>query len=196
MGRTLFFTDWLLEILKLHFFWILYLLRGWVIAGIFPSTAAMYAVVRHWLMKKEAGTLSHLYKQYYQENFKAANILGWMFFVVTCIIAINIYYLPYYSEGMRLVMYPILLFFAVIVFIGWLYVFPTIVHYAFSISNYFVVILRMGFASLSGIIMQVFILGIFILGVYILPSVLVIFGITPLVLVQMAISYNIFQKLR
>lgn len=196
MQRTLVFTDWLLEILKLHFYWVVYLFRGGIILGIFPATAAMYAVIRHWQMKEqEPPSLADLYKQYYEENYWAANILGWMFCAVTSVIAANFYFLPYYPETLRLFMYPVIISFTFILLIGWLYMFPAVVHFTMPVASYFAVIIKLGFTSFPGVIMQVFFLGIYLTAIYMLPALLILFGIVPLVFVQMAVTFNIFQKL-
>lgn len=49
MNRVLVFAEWLLELLKLHAYWIVYLFKGAIIFGVFPATAAMYGIVRQWL---------------------------------------------------------------------------------------------------------------------------------------------------
>lgn len=194
MERTLVFADWLLELLQLHFLWIVYIFRGWIVGGIFPSTAAVYAVIRHWLSKKEPQSLSKLFKQYYMENFKVANILGWTFLSVTFITVMNFLYLPYYPGGLRMIMYSIIISFILIILVGWIYLFPIIVHYHLSISNYFIVIIKQGFTSILGTIMQLLFLGIYLYCVYTLPALLLLFGIVPFVLVQMAVNINIFQE--
>ena len=195
MKRAFVFTDWLAEVLGLHFFWVLYVLKGWIFMGIFPATAAVYAVVQHWMKKEEPIALSDLYKKHYEENYKAANILGWMFLAVTCILLANIYYLPYYPETLRLVMYPVLLSFTFILLISWLYLFPAVVRFNVPAANYFAVILKIGFTSFTGIMMQLFFLGIYLTVIYMLPALLLLFGLVPFVFLQMAVMFNIFQKL-
>ncbi|WP_046175338.1 YesL family protein [Domibacillus indicus] len=195
MKRTFVFTEWLAEVLGLHFLWVLYVLKGWILMGIFPATAAVYAVVQHWMKKEEPISLSDLYKKRYYENYRAANILGWMFLAATCILLVNIYYLPYYPETLRLVMYPVLLFFTFILLISWLYLFPAVVRFNIPAANYFAVILKIGFTSFTGIIIQLFFLGIYLTVIYMLPALLLLFGLVPFVFLQMAVMFNIFQKL-
>jgi|SRR5690625_393200 len=196
MSRAFIFAEWLLEILKLHFLWIGYTFRGLVVAGLFPATAAVYAVVRHWQLKREARPTAVLFKQYYKENFKTSNALGWMFFVITGIIVVNFLYIPNYPEKMRLVMYGVIFFFAFLLAIAWIYVFPVIVHYDLSIPELFTVTLRSGFISLSGLIMQLLFAGIIVMLIYKLPALFVLFGVVPLSLVQVAVSINVFDKLK
>ncbi|MEI3612513.1 DUF624 domain-containing protein [Pseudogracilibacillus sp. SO30301A] len=53
MSKTAKITDWIFELfhLHLHFQWIIYTIRGFVISGLFPSTASIFADIRHWLLK-------------------------------------------------------------------------------------------------------------------------------------------------
>lgn len=196
MSRALVFAEWLYEILKLHFLWMIYIIRGIIVAGIFPATAAMYAVVRHWQLKREPKPISELFKQFYHENFKIANQLGWLFLLASFALISNFLYIPTYPEKFRVVMYAIILSLAVFLLILWIYVFPVIVHYKLSVANLFTVMLKAGFVSLSGIIMQVLFVGIFLTIVYNLPALFVLFGITPLALVQVAVSINVFNKIK
>lgn len=80
MSKTVKLTDWIFEIFSLQILWIIHIFKGFIVLGIFPSIAAVFAVVRHWLLKREVESLSYIFKQYYKENFKTANILGWFFF--------------------------------------------------------------------------------------------------------------------
>lgn len=196
MSRTFVFAEWLYEIVKLHFFWVVYIFKGFVVAGVFPSVAAVYATIRHWQLKRESRSVSELFKQYYEENFKVANIFGWMFLSATAILVLNFLYIPLYPETVRMIMYAVILFLALLLLIGWIYVFPIVVHYKLPISSLFVAILKAGFASLTGMIMQILFACIFILIVYKLPAFFVLFGIIPLSLVQIAISLNVFDKLK
>lgn len=45
----------------LHIQWLLHVVKGFIIAGIFPSTAAVYAVIRDLLLKKEIDSLSNTF---------------------------------------------------------------------------------------------------------------------------------------
>lgn len=195
MSKTVKLTDWIFEILNLQFLWIIYLFKGFIIMGIFPSTAAVFAVIRHWLMKKEDTSISLLFKQYYKENFKLANKLGWFFFFVTLIVTVNFIYTPYYPQQIRMIMYAAIVFMSILLFIAWVYLFPAIVHYKLSIYELFLVILKAGFSSLIGVIMQVISAAIIIFILWKLPAMLLLFGIIPFAFTQTAVSMKVFYEL-
>src|SRR5690625_7032563 len=74
-------------------------------------------------------------------------------------------------------MYGVIFFFAFLLAIAWIYVFPVIVHYDLSIPELFTVTLRSGFISLSGLIMQLLFAGIIVMLIYKLPALFVVFGV-------------------
>lgn len=193
MGRTFSFSERVLQVVTLHFFWILFMLRGFIVAGFFPSTAALYAVIRELARKKSIQSISVLYKKHYKDNFKVSNVLGWLFLLVTLIIITNYIYIPLYSDVVRLVMYTIIFLFTFLLLIIWTYFFPVITQYKLSYTEYFVMIFRMGFASLSALIVQILILGIYFVLIYLSPALLLLIGIVPLVYIQLFVSKSILQ---
>ncbi len=146
-------------------------------------------------MKNEHEDLSKLYKRLYRENFKTANLLGWLFTVITAIVVYNFLFIPYYTELLRLVMYALVIFLTLPLIVCWLYLFPAIAHYQLRINHYLLVFLKMGVVSIPAILMQLLLIGIYLGVVYYLPPLLILFGITPIAIVQTAIGYNMFQRM-
>src|SRR5690625_1115284 len=103
MFKTVKIMDWLYEILRVHFYWILYLLKGFIIVGIFPATAAVFAIFRQRLLKRELEPLDKLFRQYYKENFKVANIFGWLLMIVTLSVLVNFFYIPFYPVKLQMI---------------------------------------------------------------------------------------------
>ncbi|GEM_PF-1896647 len=196
MSKVAKVTDLIFELFQLHFQGIIYTLKGFIIVGLFPSIAAIFAVVRHWLLKGRKEMLNKLFKQYYKENFKTANLFGWSFLLVTIAVIINYLYTPYYPKNMQLIMYTALVFMSVMLFIIWVYLFPVIVHYKLSYQELFLVMLKTGFSSILGIGVQVIFIGILLLIILKLPALLLFFGITPFAFFQMMASIKIFDKLK
>ncbi|SDZ11530.1 Uncharacterized membrane protein YesL [Evansella caseinilytica] len=195
MTRIAGLLEWLTNILTLHFWWVLYLLRGAVVLGVFPATAAVFAVIRYWLRKEDDEAVSVLFKRYYRENFRTANILGWALAIISLIIVVNWLFLPYYTNPvLKTVMYAIVILFSFFVIVIWLYLFPVLVHYDLPLQNYLFIIFKTAAASFLSIIMQLLLIGIYVGIVYYLPPVAVLFGITFAAVAQMAISHNIFRQ--
>jgi len=193
MAKTIKITDWIFEIFNLHIQWIKYTFKGLIILGLFPSTAAVFAVIRYWLLKRETESLAKLFRQYYYDNYKVANVLGWFFLFISFIVLLNFFYIPYYPENFKTVMYAIIVFMSIILLITWTFLFPAIVHYKLPHHQLFLVILKSGFSSIGGIMTPIISTGIFIVIILKLPALLLFFGITPLALVQETVSIKIFK---
>lgn len=76
-----------LRLFLLHVYWIGYTLRGGVVLGAFPATAAVYAVLRQDLLHPgaddgERGSLRQEFSRAWTREFGAANRLGYTFAVL------------------------------------------------------------------------------------------------------------------
>ncbi|GAB2539926.1 YesL family protein [Gracilibacillus alcaliphilus] len=196
MNQKFIFAEWLLELFKLHVFWIGYLFRGGLFFGLFPATAAVYAIVRHWMLKRHPETLSFLFRKYYKENFVVSNKIGYLLTLLTGIITMNIIYIPIYHETIRLIMYVILIFLSIIVLIVWIYFFPTIVHFNCRVGDCLIFTFQFSMLSLNAFFLHVLLFGIFIIVIYAIPAVFLVFGIIPMVCTQMAVNNNLYEILR
>ncbi|MCM3478488.1 YesL family protein [Caldibacillus thermoamylovorans] len=178
----------------LHIQWLLHVVKGFIIVGIFPSTAAVYAVIRDLLLKKEIDSLSYTFSNYYSHNFKVANILGWLFFAFSGAVILNFMYIPYYPESIRIFMYGMIVFLAVILMVAWFYLFPSVVHFDFPVHIYIIGSLKTGFSSLFGLLLHIMTICIFVITLLKFPAIYFFFGITPLAFAQMSISLYGFNK--
>lgn len=194
MSKTVKFTDWLYEILTLHFRWVVYLFKGFIVLGFFPATSAVFAVVRDRILNKDIASLPQAFKQYYHENFRTANILGWLFTFITSIIIINLFLIPYYPLALHIPMYAIIAFTSFILVISWIYLFPTIVHFQLPIKELFLVILKTGFSSIPAIVIQIIAMMIILLISLRFLGFFILFGVTPYALIQMSFSLRLFKR--
>ena len=194
MSKTVKFTDWLYEILTLHFRWVVYLFKGFIVLGFFPATSAVFAVVRDRILNKDIASLPQAFKQYYHENFRTANILGWLFTFITGIVILNLFLIPYYPEAVHLLMYAIIAFTSFILIISWIYLFPTIVHFQLPIKELFLVILKTGFSSIPAIVIQIIAMMIILLISLRFLAFFILFGVTPYALIQMSFSLRLFKR--
>lgn len=188
-------TYWLWEILKLHFNWIIYTIKGAVVLGAFPSTAAVYAVARHWLINDDKDEIAILFKKFYSENFKIANILGWITLLFSMIIYLNWRILPLLDQPvLKIFMYGIVIFITILVMLFWLYLFPTLVNYSLRWFEYILVGINFAITNISFTILQVVLIGIYVILAVNYPPLILLFGLCIIVIVQMYFCTYIFKK--
>ncbi|WP_161485706.1 MULTISPECIES: DUF624 domain-containing protein [Gracilibacillus] len=196
MNRTFVFSDWLWELLQLHLLWLWHILKGAVVLGVFPATAALYAIVRHWMLHRPTEKLSHLFKTYVQDNYWLANKIGYTLLFLTVMMMLNFLYVPLYSEVFRLIMYALLTLFSIILLIEWIYFIPVIIHWEGMGRSYFVLIFQFGVQSLSAFLLQLLFAGIFLWIVYLFPALLLLFGMIPIAFLQMAVINHLYERLQ
>lgn len=117
--------------------WILFSLLGFVLIGIMPATAAMFAVMRKLIMEEEEEVpIFNLFWNKYKQEFVKANLYGYLLLLVAAVFLLDIMlfqsldgwpftFLSILSAGLLLV------FFAVV-----LYFIPLYVHYDLSFFQY------------------------------------------------------------
>lgn len=188
-------TYWLWEILKLHFNWIIYTIKGAVVLGVFPSTAAVYAVARHWMINDDKDEISILFKKFYSENFKIANLLGWITLFFSMIIYLNWRILPLLDLPIiKVFMYGFVIFLTILIVLFWLYLFPTIVNYSLRWFDYILVGINGAITNLSFTILQMVLIGIYVILAINYVPLIALFGICIIAVIQMYICTNIFEK--
>lgn len=116
--------------------WILFSLLGFVIAGIMPATAAMFAVIRKLILEEEQIPIFSLFWTKYKEEFMKANLYGYLllgvgaFFWMDILIFQSLDGLPFMllsilSIGLLMVLLIIILYFL-----------PLFVHYDLTFFQY------------------------------------------------------------
>ncbi len=71
-----------LRLFQLHLLWVVGTLAGGVLLGVFPATAAVYAVVRGDVMGNERGPLVRQFRTAWRREFRTANLLGYVLTVL------------------------------------------------------------------------------------------------------------------
>lgn len=80
---------WIERMFHVQFLWILYSLRGLVVAGLFPATAAMFATMRRLIRIPGGFGLNDYFKKEYKANFKKANGLGYLLVILLFLFILN-----------------------------------------------------------------------------------------------------------
>lgn len=188
-------TYWLWEIIKLHINWVLYTLRGAVVLGIFPSTAAVYAIARHWLINDNKAEIATLFKKFYAESFKIANLLGWITLLFSIPIYLNWRILPLLDQSIfKVFLYGFVIFLTILIGFFWLYLFPTIANYSLRWFDYIFVGINLAISNISFTILQIVLIGIYFILAVNYFSLIILFGLCVIAIVQMYICTNIFKK--
>ncbi|MCR2821976.1 YesL family protein [Lederbergia panacisoli] len=183
----------ILEVLSFFFLLnILWFTMCLPIVTIFPATAAMVAVIRQWVMKKDTAILIPFFR-FFKENFKQSFILGIIFFVFASIFYIDFMLVNTFNPKLHIFLFASLFLLGLIATFTLIYVFPMMAHYRLSIWQ---LIKNSFFFSVRYILSTVLCILILITMGYLLFLIpvffLIIFSFTAYLI--FAICYGKFRK--
>ncbi|MGM0838310.1 MAG: YesL family protein [Bacillota bacterium] len=136
-----FFTDaslWLWRIIQLNLIWLLHILLGGVVLGLFPATVAMFAATRKWLKGGIDYPMLQEYRIYYKDNFWKTNALGWIYLLIGGFLAFDLYLVTQIQGVIALFSTILIVFMLVIYAFSFLYFFSYYVHFQQSFKNYLI----------------------------------------------------------
>ena len=98
------------------------------IVTIFPSTAAMFGVVRDWVRKKEGG-LASMFITRFRENFAQSLLVGALWTVFGVALFLDFLVVNQFSFGVEIVLRAALVLVSSLYVLGSVFLFPVMVHY-------------------------------------------------------------------
>jgi uncharacterized membrane protein YesL len=134
-----FFTEasfWIWRIMQLNLIWLLHILLGGVILGIFPATTSMFATTRKWLTGGLDYPVYKEYHAYYRKNFWKTNGLGWIYLLTGGFLLFDLYLVTQINGVIALFSTIIILFLLLIYVFSFLCFFPYYVHFKQTFKNY------------------------------------------------------------
>ncbi|CAM4078219.1 YesL family protein [Lederbergia lenta] len=187
--------DWIMKLTILNILWISFSLLGLILFGIFPATAAMFAVVRKWAMAEMDVSIFQTFWQSYKKEFVKGNLLGAIITICSIVLYIDFHFLQVATNSaIKMLFIP----FWIIVFLficTLFYVFPMFVHYNMKIrevlkNSFFIMVMN----PLRTLIMLVSSGGLVFLLTFAPPLMIVCSG-NVLALAMMKPAYNAFEKI-
>ncbi|RTZ55965.1 DUF624 domain-containing protein [Bacillus sp. SAJ1] len=151
-GRFYRILDKITDFLLLNLLWIIFCLP---IVTIFPSTAAMFGVVRSWVRKDEPSITKHFYTLF-KDNFKQGILIEIAWFFMAAIVTFNIFVSFHMGDTLKYIIFPPLIFIGILFVFTSIFLFPIMVHYKTSwlglIKNAFFFSISQPVTSLLGIL--------------------------------------------
>lgn len=119
------------KLMVLNFLWVLFVLRGLIIFGVYPATAALFSVLRQ-IDKNNEEKLYPLFKKFFHQEFKLSNTIGLPSLIIVYILLVSYRYLSAGTiQASQTAQYAILLALLVLI-VHTTYLFPIISHYNFK----------------------------------------------------------------
>lgn len=174
------FGLWVYNIFMLQIYWILYSLKGFIIAGIFPAFGAVATVIYKIFQEKEINfDLKIEFKKAYESYFKKSNRIGYVLLLIFVFLYIDLRISQEFIQSFLL--HNLLLLLVLIALSISVYTFTVMIRYDYDFKN---IIKQSFYVSLSvptftlAAIIGLILMGYFMISV---PFVFYFFGI-PLLL--------------
>ncbi|KAF1341181.1 Membrane protein YesV [Bacillus subtilis] len=182
------------KIAWLNGLWLLFTLLGGVLFGWAPSTAAMCAVIRKWLMGQKDVPIFSLFLDTYKKEFLKVNAIGLAFSALLLILSANYHYFSASTNWLSFAVTNCTLLAGLLYIIALMYVFPLYVHYQLPLRKYIPQALLFG-------AMRPLTTGCMLIGcgfvlylLYTLPGLIPFYGPCLFGLVLMFFALRGFQK--
>lgn len=173
------FGDWVLKLLILNMLWVMFTLLGLIIFGVFPATAALFAVMRKLVMQNDDVNIFQLFWNTYKLEFVKSNVLGAVILTIGAILFVDLYILRQLDPSMWNQLLIITVFVLIVVYMAFItYIFPVFVHYDSNLKGYlkYSIILVIG-KPFHTIFMIVCIVGLMYL-LWWIPGFIPVFGLS------------------
>ena len=186
--------EWITKFAYVNLLWFIFTLVGGVILGFYPSTIAMFAMIRDWLRGKTDLPVLKTFWKYYKLDFLKGNLLGLFINVLFVFIATDIFYI---SLNDQLVWTHIPLFaFILIIALFLLYIFPSFVHFDLKV----IPLMKNSFLMMIISPIHSFLMIICLVSVYFImravPALFFIFGGATYAFITTWLSLHAFEKIQ
>ena len=196
LGSSLYMMlEWVTRFAYLHLLWVLFTLAGAVILGIYPSTTAVFAIMRKWLHGESDLPVFKTFWTYFRSEFWKSNHLGLYITIILFVILFDLFYIYSMAESsFSWISVPLLagmLFFSFLL----LYIFPVFVQFDQSV----LMTIRTAFLLMLISPIQIFMLMICLLAIAVIawffPAIGFIFGISLYAFVSVWVAGYSFKRL-
>jgi len=188
-------TEWVMRFAWVQVLWVSFSFLGFILLGFFPSTIAMFTVIRKWVMGQDDIPILKTFWTTFKAEWKKSNLFGGILLVIGALVFIDLRLVNHSIDPfMQWSKYP--LFFLVLAFsLILLYAFPSYVHYNVPLrtvlKNSLYIMLVSPFYN---IIMIVGLVAVLLIG-NLLPPLFVFFGGSAFAFVIMWSCYQSFLSI-
>ncbi|MCM3617872.1 YesL family protein [Sutcliffiella horikoshii] len=183
-----------IKLAYLNILWMLFILIGFGVLGLFPSTIAMFGIVRQWIKGNADLPIFQTFWQTYRKEFGKGNMMGITYLLAGIILYIDILYFSSPKSVITLVLYY---FFWVVTFLYLLlgvFLFPVYVHYQSKWWQYFKSTAMVMLMNPLVVIAFLIILSGGWLILRAIPGLIPLFSGSMIAYALMLVSYKAFDK--
>lgn len=194
-GKFYRITEWVARLVYVQCLWLVFSIVGLLVAGIFPATMGMFAVVRRWQLGETDVPVFPEFWTTYKQEFIKANLVGWLTTIVGGLLLFNLTLFRGYEGVFFLICYLFTLTIIFLYSLTALFVAPVFVQYKLSAPK---VIKYAAIIALSYPLHALMMGAIMIAFYYVLllvPGLLPIFSFSWLAFLLMWVANLVFRRM-
>lgn len=186
---------WIMRMAYINLLWIAFSLLGLGVFGFFPSTVAMFVVIRKWVTGEKDIPIFQTFWDAFKKDFIKTNVLGYILFFVGFILYIDLKFV----QGQSSVFFTILKFGLLILFFIYfiilLYIFPIFVHFQLTFKQYIKWSIVIGIVHpILTLLMVAGVLVAYYVTFSMVPGLMIFFGGSTIAFVIMWGAFQTFSK--
>lgn len=194
-NKVNYFANWTVNILYLNLLWYVFILLGLGIFGLFPSTAAMFAIVRKWIYKKERNfNVFQEFKKYYFDNFIQLNAMAFIYYLGMALLFMIVYMIDVNSQ-LYIFLFFIFLIVSIPMIASLLYIFPVFVQFRLATLDYIKQSFLIAIASPRELFPMFLSASLWLFLSYLFPGLLIFFHGPTLAIIFIHFSSLTFNEL-
>lgn len=182
------------RLIYVNILWVLFTILGLGIFGFFPATAAMFSIMRKWVLGDKDFPIFKTFWQTFKSSLFEMNVIGYVLLLLGLLLYVDLRFFQTATNIFAAGLSFLMIFLLLIYFVMILYVFPIYSHYNYKLFEYikYSFIITLG-KPLNSIMM---IVGSFLVYfIYSKVPVIIIFcGGSLLALVLMWITMRVFPR--
>ncbi|QKS70288.1 YesL family protein [Paenalkalicoccus suaedae] len=194
MGGLFRICEWIMRLAYVNLLWILFSMLGLIILGIFPATAAMFAVIRKWIIGEAGIPVFSVFWENYRSSFMNVNVIGVILVAIGYIIYLDFTFL-FHLEGLLYTsLYTILFVFLIMYGITLAFIFPFYSHFKLTIFQYLKYAMFTGISYPLHTLMIAMSTFLIVLTNMLFPILIPFFSGSLISFVMMWFTYRVFSK--
>lgn len=188
-------ANWIIRLTYVNFLWVIFSILGLVIFGVFPSTIALFTVIRQWMKQGTDIPIWKTFKDAYKQNFIKINIVGLVYLLIGVVTYIDLRFFQTQSGLIYTALSYIFIVILSIYFIVGVFLIPVYVHYDFKNIQYLRQTVFIIFSKPANLILILIFVVITCLILFLIPGLILVCGVSLPALILMRGTYKVFTEI-
>lgn len=195
VGKINLLCIWITKLAFVNILWLLFSIIGFIFLGVFPASAAMFTIIRKWLMKENDFPIFLTYVSTYKNEFIKSNILGFLFIIFGGFLYIDFRLITSFGGTLQYIFSIPLFMISIFYLITLLYIFPVYVHFDMKLIQYIKNSFYFGFLNIHITILMFVAIALLMIVFKYIPGLAPFFSIILISLITMYGASYSFRRM-